>query len=64
MSAETEYKELTTTAELSKALRTSKQTIATWRSRGIIPYIKIGYVIRYDLGRVLAALQKREVRAK
>ena len=58
---ETEQK-LLTTRELSRALQTSPGTIATWRLRKIIPYIKIGYIIRYDLERVLAALEKREVK--
>jgi Helix-turn-helix domain len=53
---------LLTTKELSKALQTSKQTIATWRTQKIIPYLKVGYVIRYDLHRVLAALERREIK--
>ena len=56
---------LITKADLSKAIKTSTRTIDTWREDGIIPFIKIGGVVRFDLAKVMAALEKRfEVQAK
>jgi hypothetical protein len=54
-----------TKAQLSEAIATSPRTIDSWRERGIIPFIKIGGVVRFDLAKVKAAMEKRfEVHSK
>jgi excisionase family DNA binding protein len=51
--------------QLAAAIRVSRRTIDQWRADGIIPYIKVGAVVRFDLADVLAALRERFcVRAK
>jgi hypothetical protein len=51
-------------SELAVALGEESRTITTWRKRGIIPWIDAGYrTKRYKLADVLAALEKRTIRA-
>jgi excisionase family DNA binding protein len=45
--------------ELAKAVNVSLRTIDAWRSDGIIPFFKIGAVIRFDLNEVMAVLRER-----
>ena len=47
------------TDEVAKAIPVCKRTVDTWREKGIIPFIRIGGVLRYDLDEVKAALEKR-----
>jgi excisionase family DNA binding protein len=48
-----------TKAQLSEAIATSPRTINDWMSRGIIPFIRIGNIVRFDLAKVKAAMEKR-----
>ena len=47
------------TDDLAKAIPVCRRTVDTWREQGIIPFIKINGVLRYDLEEVRAALEKR-----
>jgi predicted site-specific integrase-resolvase len=50
--------------ELCQALGVSMFSIHSWRTKGIIPFYKIGGMVRYDLAKVKAALERCEVPAK
>ena len=51
--------------QLAAAIRVSRRTVDQWRADGVLPYIKVGAVIRFDLADVLAALRERfRVQAK
>jgi DNA-binding transcriptional MerR regulator len=47
----------------AEALSVSVRTLRYWRRRKIIPYLKVGALVFYDLDEVLRALRayKREV---
>jgi excisionase family DNA binding protein len=45
--------------QLAAAIRVSRRTIDQWRADGVLPYIKVGAVVRFDLADVLAALRER-----
>jgi len=47
-----------TTQQLAKELSVSERTIYNWRSMGVIPFIKLGNVVRFDYRRVVAALNQ------
>jgi len=47
------------TEQLAAAIPASRRTIDYWRAGGVIPYVKVGRVIRFDLQAVKAALEKR-----
>jgi predicted site-specific integrase-resolvase len=49
---------LYTGRETARMLKISEPTLATWRKKGLIPCVWIGYVVRYEPERVLAALRK------
>jgi hypothetical protein len=54
---------LRTEAEIANALGEKERTIRSWRHAGVIPAVVIGYrTVRYKLGDVIAALEKRTVR--
>ena len=51
--------------QIAQALLTSARTIDNWRELGVIPFIKVRGVVRFDLAKVKAALEKRfEVKEK
>jgi excisionase family DNA binding protein len=51
--------------QLAAAIGVSRRTVDQWRADGVVPYIKVGSVVRFDLADVLAALRERFcVRAK
>ena len=55
---------LKTAEEIATALGENTRTISTLRRSGKIPYLKLGWrTVRYDLDKVVAALQRLEVRA-
>ena len=45
--------------QLARAVATSSRTIDVWREKGIIPFIKVGGVVRFDIARVKRALESR-----
>jgi hypothetical protein len=56
---------LDTRTTLAEKIDVSVRTVDAWRERGIIPYLKVGGVIRFDFGKVMAALRERyEVKQK
>jgi hypothetical protein len=51
--------------QLAQAVLTSARTIDNWRELVIIPFIKVRGVVRFDLAKVKAALERRfEVQEK
>jgi hypothetical protein len=56
---------LLTRKKLVEKLDVSVRTVDDWRERQIIPYLKIGGVVRFELTQVMAALRQRyEVKEK
>jgi excisionase family DNA binding protein len=51
-----------TTEELAKLLKVTPKTIVNWRIAKVVPFFQVGHVIRYDASRVLAALERHEVK--
>jgi excisionase family DNA binding protein len=50
--------------QLAATLRVSRRTVDQWRADGVVSYIKVGAVVRFDLADVLAELRERfQVRA-
>jgi excisionase family DNA binding protein len=49
--------------ELAAHLKVSIDTVRKWERMGLIPRIKIGHVIRFNLAKVEAALEKLERKA-
>jgi excisionase family DNA binding protein len=45
--------------QLAKAIPASRRTLDNWKKAGILPYVQIGRVIRYDLAEVRSALEQR-----
>ena len=45
--------------QIAQALLTSARTIDNWRELNIIPFIKVRGVVRFDLAKVKAALERR-----
>ena len=57
--------ELKSEAELARALGEEERTVRNWRYKGIIPFLKLGHrQIRYRLGPVLDALEKRQIKKR
>lgn len=46
--------------ELIQKLGITRQTLARWRKQNRIPFIQVGGVIRYDLNKVIEALENRK----
>lgn len=46
--------------ELAKALHVSDRLIRKWQAERVIPYIKIGRLILFDVDKVMAALERFE----
>jgi hypothetical protein len=45
--------------QLASAMLVSERTIDNWREAGVIPFIKVRGIIRFDLAKVRAALERR-----
>jgi excisionase family DNA binding protein len=52
------------TDQLIDKLGVTRPTIQRWRDQGRIPYIQVGQVIRYDLDKVIEALENKKRRQK
>jgi hypothetical protein len=51
--------------QMAKAASISCRTLDEWRANGLIPYFKIGRIVRFDLESVMSALRERyEVRSR
>jgi excisionase family DNA binding protein len=54
-----------TRRSLAEKLDVSLRTVDLWRQEGVIPYLKIGSLIRFDFRDVMSTLRERyAVRAK
>ena len=42
----------------------STRTVENWMKKGLIPYTKIGGLVRFDMAKVTAALARFEVNAR
>jgi excisionase family DNA binding protein len=49
---------LFTRTQLAERLNVSHRTVDNWRERGLIPYLRVGAVIRFDFRQVIAALSE------
>jgi DNA-binding transcriptional MerR regulator len=49
-----------TEVEMAEALNVTPRTLRKWRYERIVPYTKIGYIIRYDAEAVFRALKAYE----
>jgi excisionase family DNA binding protein len=50
--------ELLTPEQLALRLNVSRRCLGNWTRERLIPMVKIGRVCRFDLGQVMAALEK------
>ena len=50
--------------QLSTALNVSDRTIDAWKQKGLIPFLRVGRVVRFDLAAVKRALEQYRVHAK
>lgn len=51
--------DLLTKEELGQWLKISIPTICVWQKKGIIPFVKIGNVIRFEPSKVWKALERQ-----
>jgi excisionase family DNA binding protein len=49
--------------QLADELHVSERLIRKWQERRVIPFIKVGRAVLFDLDKVLAALEKFERKA-
>jgi excisionase family DNA binding protein len=49
--------------ELAEALRVSERCIRNWQERRIIPFVKIGRVVLFDIEKVMSCLNRFERKA-
>jgi excisionase family DNA binding protein len=49
--------------ELAETLRVSERSIRNWQERRIIPFVKIGRVVLFDIEKVMSALERFERKA-
>ena len=51
-----------TSQQLADHMGVSTRTIGNWKATGVIPFIRIGRVVRFDLAEVEAGLDKFKIR--
>jgi len=51
-----------TTKQLCEYLNITEPTVLRWRAKGAIPFFRIGSAVRYDLPKVIAALESKPKR--
>jgi excisionase family DNA binding protein len=49
--------------ELAEALHVSERCIRNWQERKIVPFIKIGRVVLFEIDKVMSALERFERKA-
>lgn len=52
------------TDQLMTKLGVTRPTLSKWRKEGRIPFIQVGAVVRYDLDKVLEALESKKRRSR
>lgn len=52
------------TDQLMAKLGVTRPTLSKWRKEGRIPFIQVGAVVRYDLEKVLEALENKKRRSR
>ena len=52
------------TDQLMAKLGVTRPTLSRWRKENRIPFIQVGSVVRYDLDKVLEALENKKRRSK
>lgn len=52
------------TDQLMAKLGVTRPTLSRWRKENRIPFIQVGSVVRYDLDKVLEALENKKRRAR
>ncbi|MBA4301280.1 MAG: hypothetical protein C0433_14435 [Cyclobacterium sp.] len=52
------------TDQLMEKLGVTRPTLSKWRKEGRIPFIQVGAVVRYDLDKVLEALESKKRRSR
>lgn len=52
------------TDELMVKLGVTRPTLSKWRKENRIPFIQVGSVVRYDLDKVLEALENKKRRSR
>jgi excisionase family DNA binding protein len=57
--SESSAKFLTTRQGLAERIGTSLRTVDEWKALGLIPYLKIGSLVRFDYDEVIAVLRER-----
>ena len=45
--------------QMAARLSVTPRTLENWMKRGLVPYIRIGRVVRYDLEEVMRTLKRR-----
>ena len=45
--------------QIAKAISVSPRTVDVWRQNGVIPFIKVGGVVRFNIDKVKAVLEGR-----
>lgn len=55
--------DLLTPQQLAERLQVSLRTVTTWKQHHVIPFIKIGKVVRFSVAKVLVALEAFERKA-
>lgn len=56
-------KQLLTQQQLAEELNVSSRTVRNWTTRRIIPAIRVGRLVRYDISKVKKALEAFETKA-
>jgi len=49
--------------ELAEALHVSERCVRNWQERRIIPFVKIGRVVLFDIEKVMSSLERYERKA-
>jgi excisionase family DNA binding protein len=49
--------------DLAKTLNVCERTVREWQSKGVIPFVKVGRVVLFDIEKVMSALERYERKA-
>lgn len=62
--AENQQKTILDTDQLMEKLGVTRPTLSKWRKENRIPFIQVGAVVRYDMDKVLEALESKKRRSR